>query len=187
MNRPYPNSAPSSAPTSDWRNKVLYDKLPHCFPKDNGDPASKAPADSPTKCLQELNQFSCDDIDQLIADAYKHGPPGSVGGMPTKKYLEDHIAPMINKVNKDKAMISALASAFVGSVDKLQCAIDSLNTAYELKGDDKLPSLPVPEIKAEMANALDCCKMCATSTKGIIIGVVIAIVGIIIGVILRFI
>lgn len=187
MDRPYPNSAPSAAPASDWRKKVLYDKLPHCFPKDNGDPASKAPADSPTKCLQELNQFSCDDIDQLIADAYKHDPPGSGGGLPTKKYLEDKVAPMINKVNNDKAMISALASAFVGSVDKLQCTIDALNTAYGLKGEDKLPSLPVSEIKSEMANALDCCKMCATSTKGIIIGAGIAVVGILIAVFLRFI
>jgi hypothetical protein len=178
MNRPTPPA---------WGKKDLIDKLPHCFPQGNGDPASKAPTDSPTKCLQELNQFSCDDIDQFVADAYKNAPPGSVGGLPTKKYLEDNIATMINKVNKDKAMISALASAFVGSIDKLQCAIDSLNTAYELKGDDKLQSLPVSEIKSEMANALDCCKMCATSTKGIVIGVIIAAVGILIAVVLRFI
>ncbi len=170
-----------------WGKKDLIDKLPHCFPRGNGDPASKAPTDSPTKCLQELNQFSCDDIDQFVADAYKNAPPGSAGGLPTQKYLEEHIAPMINKVNKDKAMISALASAFVGSVDKLQCAIDSLNTAYKLTGDDKLPSLPVSEIKSEMANALDCCKMCATSTKGIIIGAAIAVIGILIALFLRFI
>ena len=170
-----------------WGKKDLIDKLPHCFPRDNGDPASKAHTHSPTKCLQELNQFSCDDIDQFVADAFQHAPPGSPGGLPTRKYLEDNIAPMIIKVNKDKAMISALASAFVGSVDKLQCAIDSLNTAYGLKGDDKLQSLPVSEIKSEMANALDCCKMCATSTKGIVIGVIIAAVGILIAVILRII
>ena len=92
---------------------------------------------------------------------------------------------MINKVAKDKDMISALASAFVGSVDKLQCAIDSLNAAYKLEGDDKLQSLPVSEIKSEMANALDCCKMCATSNKGIVIGVIIAVVGIVIALIIR--
>jgi hypothetical protein len=185
MDRSTPLPGPNKPPV--WGKKDLIDKLPHCFPRDNGDPASKAPTDSPTKCLQELNQFSCDDIDQFVADAYKNYPPGSVGGMPTKKYLEDNIAPMISKVNKDKAMISALASAFVGSVDKLQCAIDSLNTTYGLKEGDKLQSLPVSEIKSEMANALDCCKMCATSTKGIVIGVIIAAVGILIAVVLRFI
>lgn len=181
MNRPYPNSGPGKEPNSNWKSKDLYDKLPHCFPKDNGDPTSNSPTDSPTKCIQELNQFSCDDIDQLIADADKNG------GLPNKKWIEDNVAPMINKVNKNKSMISALASAFVGSVDKLQCTIDSLNTAYELKGDDKLQSLPISEIKSEMANALDCCKMCATSTKGIVIGVIIAVVGILIAVVLRFI
>lgn len=168
-----------------WGKKDLIDKLPHCFPRNKGDPSSKAPTDSPTKCLQELNQFSCDDIDQFVADAYKNAPPGSADGLPTKKWLEENIAPMINKVAKDKDMISALASAFVGSVDKLQCAIDSLNAAYKLEGDDKLQSLPVSEIKSEMANALDCCKMCATSNKGIVIGVIIAVVGIVIALIIR--
>ena len=184
-NKGQPNNGHTPAPPSQWENKDLIDKLPHCFPRDNGDPTSNDPTE-PIKCLQELNQFSCDDIDQLIADAYNNAPPGRTGGMPPKKYLEDNIAPMINKINKDKAMISVLASTFVGSVDKLQCAIDSLNTAYGLKGDDKLQSLPVSEIKSEMANALDCCKMCATSTKGIIIGVIIAAVGILIAVFLQF-
>lgn len=186
MDRSTPLPGPNNKPPA-WGKKDLIDKLPHCFPRDNGDPASKAPTDSPTKCLQELNQFSCDDIDQFVADAYKNAKPGSVGGLPTKEWLEKNLAPMINKVNKDKAMISALASAFVGSVDKLQCAIDSLNTAYGLKGDDKLQSLPVSEIKSEMAKALDCCKMCATSTAGIVIGVIIAVLGILFAVFLRFI
>ena len=186
MNRSTPVPGPNKPPA--WGKKDLIDKLPHCFPQDKGDPASKAPnKGSPTKCLQELNQFSCDDIDQFIADAYKYAPPGSADGLPTKKWLEENIAPVINKVAKDKDTISALASAFVGSVDKLQCAIDSLNAAYKLEGDDKLQSLPVSEIKSEMANALDCCKMCATSKKGIVIGVIIAMFGIVIALIIRLI
>jgi hypothetical protein len=183
-----PHAAPRTSPAlPGWEREDLVDKLPHCFPRRNGDPASKPHIDSPTKCIQELTEFDCDDIDQLIADMYKHHPPGSSAGMPTKDQLEKTLAPMLNKINKDKNMITALASAFVGSVDKLQCAVDSLNTAYELKGSDKLQSLPVTEIKSEMAKALDCCKMCATSTKGIIIAVIIAVLAIGVTLLIRFI
>mgnify|MGYP003344474779 CR=1 FL=1 len=160
MTNPEPGRAASPSPN--WLKDDLFDKLPDCFRPASGDPANPSPKPDITKCLQEINEYTCDDIKKLITDAHKNDPKS----MPPEGTVRKVVDSLVDKLKKDKDMVNAVARAFVGSIDKLQCAVEGLNDAYDLKGDSKIEDIPVDEIKRSLSDALGCCELCVSSPRG---------------------